>query len=68
MATEKAGAPRGFRPRPKTAERLDYAEKLGLNCSELINKILDDNLRDYIAKELKARQNEIREALAAPLP
>jgi len=75
MPKEKLGATRTFRPRPKTAERLEYAETLGLNQSKLINDVLEAHLRDAIARELKEnansieeRQKQIREALKAPIP
>lgn len=64
----KKNSTRGFRPKGKTRERLEYAEKLGLNISELVNNILEDHLRDYLSKEIKDRQAALREALNAPVP
>lgn len=55
---------RSFRPWPKNDERLAFAEKLDLNVSEVINEILDENLRPHLERKTK----KIREALAVPVP
>jgi hypothetical protein len=56
---------RNFKPWPVNQERLNYAEeKLGLNPAELINEVLEKNLRQTI--EAKARK--LREALSVPVP
>jgi len=68
MATQKLGPTRGFRPRLKTQERLEFAERVGINCSELINEVLEKHLREHLAKELQDRKSKLREALEAPLP
>jgi len=68
MAREKLGPARGFRPLPKVQERLQFAERFGINCSELINRVLENHLREYLAKELQSRKAKLREALEAPLP
>lgn len=64
----KLGSTRGFRPWPKNRERLEFAEKFGLNCSEIINQVLEKHLKDALETALKTRQSEIREALAAKVP
>jgi post-segregation antitoxin (ccd killing protein) len=58
--TEKKSPPRNFRPWPDNQERLELAEKLGLNVSELINEVLQKN----IARHLEQKAKQIREALA----
>ncbi len=55
---------RGFRATPENEERLQYAEKLGLNLSEIVNEILADHLRDHLSKKTA----KLREALTAPVP
>lgn len=56
--------PVGFKPWPENRERLEFAAKIGVNVSELINEILRDNLKPRLEKKAKA----IREAVAAPVP
>jgi hypothetical protein len=56
--------PRSFKPWPENRERLEFAEKVGLNVSEIINEILLDNLKPRLEKKVK----QIREAVAAPVP
>jgi len=75
MAKTKQGRSRGFRPRPDTERRLEYAETLGINISELVNDVLDKHLRDALIKhvqsqkdEIERRRNKLREALNAPVP
>jgi hypothetical protein len=60
----KAAAGRTFRPWPDNRERLEFAEKVGVNVSELINEILRDTLKPRLEKKVKA----IREAVAEPVP
>lgn len=60
----KAKPGRTFRPWPENQERLEFAEKIGLNVSELINEILRDALKPRLEKKARA----IREAVAAPIP
>ena len=76
MATQvKAAATRGFRPRGKTAERLEYADALGLNIAELVNEVLDAHLRVHLetvvrkkSEEIEARQKKLQAALLTPVP
>ncbi|MCU0783727.1 MAG: hypothetical protein MUF81_06695 [Verrucomicrobia bacterium] len=53
---------RTFRPWPTNQERLELAERLGLNVSELINEVLEKN----VARHLEDKAKRIREALGAP--
>jgi hypothetical protein len=55
---------RGFRATPENEQRLEYAEKLGLNLSELINEVLSERLHDV----LKKKTEMLREALKLPTP
>lgn len=64
----KLGSTKGFRPWPENQERLDYAEKLGLTMSEIINPILKEHLRDYLVKVKDTKAKELSEALNAPVP
>lgn len=59
---------RSFRPWNDTGKRLEYAEKLGANVSELINEVLNDHLKPYVEKVAEAREKEIRKTLAASVP
>lgn len=56
--------PRTFKPWKENQERLEFAEKIGLNISELINELLKDHLKPRLEKKVKA----VREAVAAPVP
>jgi len=68
MPNGKAGAMTGFRPRGKTAERLEFAERFGICRSELINRILEDHLADYLAQEVKKKRAQLKQTLEMPLP
>lgn len=61
---EKRSNAWGFRARPENQERLEFAEKIGINVSELINELLKDYLKPRLEKKVKA----VREAVAAPVP
>ena len=54
---------RNFRPSPINQERLEFADKIGLNVSELINEVLEKHLKPTMENKAK----EIREALALPI-
>ncbi len=60
----KRSVQRNFRPWPDNQERLEFADKIGLNVSEVINEVLQKHLKQSI--EAKAR--EIRTRLSAPIP
>lgn len=64
----KTAKVRGFRPTPQNAERLDYAMKLGISCNKLINDVLAEHLPAKLSVEVKSKQKQLREALAAPMP
>ncbi len=68
MKQGKSGPLRAFRPWPENQERLEYAEKLGLNLSELINEALKRELRDQIQRVVKQKADSFRKALDAPVP
>ena len=57
--TEKL-TPRTFRPWKTNQERLELADKIGLNVSELINEVLEKHLKP----EMEKKANRIREALS----
>jgi hypothetical protein len=61
MKKEKS---RTFRPTPENQERLEFADRIGLNVSELINEVLETHFKTHM--ETKART--IREALSVPIP
>lgn len=56
--------PRSFKAWPDNQARLQFAEQLDLNVSELINEVLQMHLRTHI--EQKTRK--LREVLSAPVP
>ena len=64
MSSNKKAVPRTFRAWPENEERLEFAEKIGLNVSEIVNEALTKTLRATIDTKAK----KIREALAAPCP
>lgn len=64
MSEKTPTTPRAFRAWPDNQERLEFAEKIGVNISELINEILRDNLKPRLEKKTK----QLREALTAPVP
>jgi len=55
---------RNFKPWPENQERLEFADKLGLNVSDVINEVLKENLKPHL--ETKSRR--LREALSVPVP
>ena len=67
MKTQPAKV-RGFRPSPTNAERLDYAEKLGINVSKLIDDTLLEHLPTKLASEVRQKQQTLKKMLAAPMP
>jgi hypothetical protein len=52
---------RTFRPWPKNRERLELADKLGLNVSELLNEMLDKHFKE----QLETKTKKLRDALAS---
>ena len=63
MATDKK-VQRNFKPWPKNQERLDLADKLGLNVSEVINEALERVAKKIIEEKTRT----LREALSVPIP
>jgi hypothetical protein len=55
---------RGFRAWPENEERLEFAEEIGLNVSEVINEVLQNHLKET----LEAKTKKMREQLAVPVP
>ena len=55
---------RNFRPWPQNQERLELADKLGINVSELINESLEKAAR----KIIEDKTRKLREALSVPIP
>jgi len=56
--------PRNFRVWPENQERLEFAEKVGLNVSEVINEALTKSLKVTLEAKLK----KMREQLAVSVP
>lgn len=54
---------RSFRPWESNQKRLEMADKLGFNVSELINEVLDKNL----PRVMEDKSIALREALAQPI-
>jgi hypothetical protein len=59
---------RGFRLWEQNAERLEYAQKIGLNPSELVNRLLEEHLKPLLERERSVREKELRAVLSAPVP
>jgi hypothetical protein len=55
---------RTFRPWEENQERLELADRIGFNVSELINEVLRDNL----SKHMKKKTEKMRQALSLPIP
>ena len=59
---------RSFNPWPENQERLEYAQKIGLEVSQIVNELLKEHLRPYLTKVKQSKAKELREALDAPIP
>ena len=55
---------RSFSPWPENQERLEFANRIGLNVSEVINEVLKQNLK----RHLETKTKKIREQLSVPIP
>lgn len=55
---------RTFRMWKENQERLELADKIGLNVSELINEVL----REHLPKHMRTKADKIRQALSVPIP
>ena len=65
---EKRSGPFAFRPSTVNQKRLDFAANLELNCSELVNEVLEQHLQAAIQKAMKDKANRLQKALNAPVP
>lgn len=61
---KKKTTPRAFRAWEENQERLELADRIGFNVSELINEVLRDNL----SKHMKQKTEKMRQALSVPVP
>jgi len=55
---------RSFKAWPRNQERLEFAEQLDLNVSELINEVLEKHLKPH----LESKTKKLREQLSVPVP
>ena len=62
--SDKKTVQRTFRAWQENQERLEFADKLGLNVSEVINEVLSK----YLKPTLEQKTKKMRESLAAPVP
>ena len=65
---KSASSARSFKPWPENQERLEYAQKLGLEVSQIVNELLKEHLRPYLTKMKQTKAKELRETLDAPIP
>jgi hypothetical protein len=49
-------------------ERLEYAKKLELNVSQIVNELLEKHLKGYLEKAKADKTRQLRETLEAPVP
>ena len=61
---EKRGKTVGFRPLPKAQERLEYAEKIGVDIAKMMNNLVER----FGQKYLKEARKGIQAALQTPVP
>jgi hypothetical protein len=47
--------PRSFKPWPENQKRLEYAQQIGLEVSNVVNELLSKYLKSYLEKEKAAR-------------
>lgn len=53
---------RTFRAWEENQERLEFADRLGFNVSELINEVLRENLQAHMERKVE----RLRKAMSAP--
>lgn len=53
---------------PENAARIDYAKKLKLNVSKIVNEILDEHLKPKLEQVRTQQMKEIRDVLSVPVP
>jgi hypothetical protein len=68
MKTDRETPPRSFRLWEENRSRLDYAAKIGLNASEIVNELLSKHLRGHLEAARKAQAERLKTALAEPIP
>lgn len=56
--------PRSFKAWEENQKRLEFADRLGMNVSEVINEVLKDGLKQVIEKKMRS----LRDTLSAPVP
>lgn len=61
MSDEKLGKGRPFRQWLRNQERLEVLDELGMNCSQVINRAIDDFLTRNWRALIDERMREIRE-------
>ena len=61
---EKKGKPVGFRPVPKVQERLEYAEKIGVDVAQMMNDLVIKYGQPYLENARKS----VQAALQMPIP
>ena len=54
---------RNFRPWKENQERLELADRIGFNVSELINEVLQEHLPQH----MRTKAEKIRQALSVPI-
>jgi hypothetical protein len=57
-----------FRARPEIVERLEYAEKLGLTPSFVLNSVLQAHLKAWLERTIAERAKLLQAALKQPVP
>lgn len=62
--TKQESVPRNFRASPENSARIRYAIDLGINVSEIINRVLDRHLK----KEVESEVQKLRRRLDGPVP
>ncbi len=60
----KKGKTVGFRPMPRVQERLEYAEKIGVDIAKMMNNLVER----FGQKYLKEARKGIQAALQTPVP
>ena len=60
----KKGKTVGFRPMPRVQERLEYAEKIGVNTAQMLNDLVEKFGQKYLEEARKG----IQAALQTPVP
>ncbi len=57
-----------FRPLPKVAEQLEYADRIGLQKSKVINAVLSLHLKEWLQAKRVEQRKMIEELLKSPVP